>query len=189
MRKTFAGIALCASLACAAITRPASADLTLDPDGAGVTNVNGNTGTSAPGFGSGSFPAPGVGGKSEVYISMNSLFGHDVTIGNIASISFWTNKPGDAGDPDWTLLLYTAKTGTDDTGSFYHSRLNSEPYFTQTPSASDPSNTWHQWSTDGPNPLLFYDQPRSGNFGTYSDPTLAQLQSGGYPSSLSAQLQ
>ena len=105
------------------------------------------------------------------------MFGGSVKIDDIASISYFTNKPGTAADPDWTFYIYTATTGTGDTSGFFHSRLNSEPYFTSTPSVT--SNTWHEWSTNDPsNPLRFYDQPRSGTFGSYTDPTLAQLQAG-----------
>lgn len=148
-------------------------DVTLYPSGA--SQVSGNTTTSAPGFGSSSWQQT-ANTKGELYIGASSLFTGNVTVGDIASISYWTNKPGNAGAPDWTLLLYTAKTGTGDSGTWFKSRLNAEPYFTN---STDPANTWHQWSTNDPtNPLLFFDQPRSGNFGTYNDPTLAEIQNG-----------
>ena len=169
-------LATTATMAIVGANGTAHADqaLTLTPD-KGI-NVVGDSTTSAPGFSSGSWQAAGNGTKSEFYINMASLFGpteNNVTIGDIKSISYWTNKAGDGGAPDWTLDIYTNKTGTGDTGSFYHTRLNAEPYFTQTTVAS---NTWHQWSTDGPNALTFYDQPRDGNYGTYNDPTLAGIQ-------------
>jgi len=155
--------------------------LVLFPSSSGVSGVVGNTTTFAPGYPSGSFQAnatPSSGGKSEIYVDPASIFGHSIKIGDIASMSYFTNKPGGGGDPDWTLLLYTSPTGTGDSASWYHARLNSEPYFTQT---TVPSNTWHQWSTNaGSTSLLFYDQPRSGNFGTYTDPTLSQIQSGSF---------
>ena len=159
--------------------------LTLYPDSPGVFGVVGNMTTSSPGP-NGSFQANAAsgGGKSEIYVTPDQLFGHGITIGQIASMSYFTNKPGTGADPDWTLLLYTAPTGSGDTASWYHARLNSEPYFTQTTVAS---NTWHQWSTNDPtNPMLFYDAARSGNFGTYPDPTLSTLQSGPFtwPSTL-----
>lgn len=160
----------------------ADADLTIYADPA--YTVVGDSSTSAPGFGTGSWQAAATGStpdnKSEFYITPSALFGHDVLVGDIASISYWTNKPGNSGSVDWSLTIYTDLTGTNDTGSFYHSRLTSEPYFTQTSAASDPSNTWHKWSTNDPtNPMLFYDQARSGAYGTYLDPTLAGIQSGG----------
>ena len=154
--------------------------ITLLP-GAG-TNVSGNAGTSAPGFVSGSWQSPGVGGKSESYIAASTLFPTfgAVTINDLASISYWTNKSGTTADVDWTFLIYTAPTGigTGDVSPGYHSRLNAEPYFTQTPNASVTANTWHEWTSGGANALLFYDQPRGGSFGTYADPTLADLQAG-----------
>jgi len=151
-------------------------DVTLDPSVA--SQVSANTSTSAPGFASSSWQQSGN-TKAELYIGAGSLFTGAVKIKDIASISYWTNKPGGAGDPDWTLLLYTAKTATDNSGTWYKSRLNAEPYFTQTPTGSDPANTWHQWSSNDPsNALRFYDQPRGGAYGTYVDPKLAQLQTG-----------
>ena len=152
--------------------------LTVAPD-INTPFVAGNNSTAAPGFGSSSFQAAAItsGQKSEVYIPVSSLFASPVTIGDIQSISYWTNKGTTAADPDWTLLLYTKPTGTGDSASWYKSRLNSEPYFTGTPSVT--ANTWHQWSTnDSTNPMRFYDQPRGGNFGTYTDPTLSDLKAG-----------
>src|SRR4051812_29301328 len=166
-----AAVALCAAQAALATTTT----LTLLPSAA--SNVNGDASTSAPGFASGSWAAPGL-GKSELYVAASSLFSSPVHVRDIASISYWTNKAGGAGDPDWTLLLYTARLNDgNDTGSFYRSRLNSEPYFTQ--SAAIPANTWHQWSTgSAADSLTFYDQPRGGNFGSYNDPLLSDLRSG-----------
>jgi hypothetical protein len=151
--------------------------VTLLPGYAGNSNVAGNAGTSAPGFPTGSWQAPGTAQKSESYIPASALFSGPVTLNDIASISYWTNKATTAADVDWTFLIYTAKTNSGDTGSFYHTRLNSEPYFSSTPVV--PANTWHQWSSNDPNnPMRFYDAARSGTFGTYGDPTLAQLQAG-----------
>ena len=141
-------------------------------------NVVGSS-SAAPGFPSGSVQAnaPAIpNGKSEVYFGANLLFPTlaNVHIGDIKSISYWTNKPGNYGDPDWTFLIYTKPTGTDDTTAKYHTRLNSEPYFTN--STTDAPGTWHQWSTDNTEAMKFYDVKRDGgNYGTYSDPTLATL--------------
>jgi hypothetical protein len=143
--------------------------------------VAGNGSTGAPGFDTSSWQSPADGSKSEFYITPTAIFGHSVTVGDIASMSYWTNKPG--GTSDWTLYIYTAFEGSGDTGSFYHSRLNAEPYITGTPAVDDPDNTWVEWSTDGgdTNPLEFYDVARDGgNFGSIgNDPTLAQLQNFG----------
>ncbi len=138
----------------------------------------GAPGNSAPGFGTGAVANNGSGTKSEIYIPVADLFTGSVTIRDIASVSYWTNKPGSAGDPDWGFYLYTNTTGSGDEASWYHSRLVSEPYFTSTPSVA--ANDWHEWSTDDPNnPMRFYDTGRDGIiFGTYSDPTLAAIHSG-----------
>lgn len=183
MRDTLSRIGLVA-FAFVASVQLASAgsitSLTLYPGSA--SNVIGDGSTSAPGFSSGSWQADATsaGAKSELYVPAGDLFSGSVTINDIQSISYWTNKPGSSSDPDWSFTIYTAKTGSGDTGSFYHSRLTSEPYLTNTSSANDPSNTWHKWSTDDPsNPMRFYDSNRDGGvFGTYNDPTLADLQAG-----------
>lgn len=108
------------------------------------------------------------------------MFGYSVTVGDIASVSYWTNKPGDSSTPDWSLYIYTVKQ-TGDT-HFYHSRLTAEPYLTSTPSIDDPANAWAEWSTGGgaTNTLQFYDLNRNGNVNYALDnPTLAQIQNGG----------
>ena len=156
-----------------------------------AANVVGNPNSSAPGFGSGSWQAPGTTTKSEIYIPASSLFASSVTINDIKSISYWTNKPTDGTKPDWSLLLYTAPTGTGDSASWYHSRLNSEPYLSGATASSAPANTWNEWSTsDASNPLRFYDANRDGGvYGTYTDPTLADLQAGAvtWPTSTTTQ--
>ncbi len=101
-----------------------------------------------------------------------------ITISQLSSLSFWTNKPTDGTNPDWTLYIYTAKEGAGDSGSFYRSRLNSEPYLSGNIVAP---NTWFQWTSDGSNgnALRWYDSNRNGGtFGTFTDPTLATIQSG-----------
>lgn len=151
----------------------------------GVPNTIGNTTTSAPGFAGESWQANATtaGAKSEVYIPIGLLFSHAVSISDIKSISYWTNKPGASGDVDWGLYIYTNSSPggipAGDSATWYRSRLTAEPYFSNTPTGSDPANTWHQWATNGSNPLLFYDSNRNGGLlGTYTDPTLATLQSG-----------
>lgn len=163
---------LCAALLAVGLAQTASADVTIDPTSALV--VNGALGGSAPtGFGASSLAGNGV-NKGEFYISATALFGQAVKISDIASMSFWTNKAQGAGAPDWTLLLYTAKQQGD--SSWYHTRLNAEPYFVASPTAT--AGAWHQWTTGGSEALKFYDQPRSNTFGTYTDPTWSELLAG-----------
>jgi hypothetical protein len=146
-----------------------------------ASNVVGNTGSSANGFGSGSWQAGDSGKKSEFYIDPTAIFGKPITIGDISSISFWTNKSTTFSTfvADWTFDIYTPLLSSGNTGTWYHTRLNSEPYLTGISDASDPANVWHQWSTsDAGAPLRFYDQPREGHYGEYGDPTLSQIQTG-----------
>ncbi len=182
MNRHFSHLILCLAVLLAVLTNPSESraaitNVTLYPSYSGASNVAGNGSTSAPGF-SGSSWQQSSDTKGELYIQASSLFSSAVTIADIASISYWTNKGTTAADPDWALYLYTAATGTGDSASWYHSRLNAEPYLTGT--AAVTPGTWHQWSTnDSTNPLRFYDVNRDGGiYGTYTDPTLANLQAG-----------
>ena len=176
MRKTL--LALVVLVLATTVTFASS--ITLYPTSPEVASSStvGAPGNSAPGFGTGSVANNGSTTKSEIYIPVGDLFTGSVTIRDVASISYWTNKPGSAGDPDWSFYIYTNPTGSGDEASWYHSRLVSEPYFTGTPSVA--ADTWHEWSTNDPsNPMRFYDSGRDGGiFGTYSDPTLAAIHSG-----------
>lgn len=180
MKLRYSAVALVAGAALSLSAGTALAgSITLTPGSSSpyVISNSGGSNSAAPGFGTGSFQAAaGAGQKSEIYIPVSSLFSGAVHVGDIASISYWTNKSGTGGDPDWTFLMYTKPTGSDDSASWYKSRLNSEPYFSGSTVAS---NTWHEWSSaPGANSMKFYDQPRGGAFGTYTDPTLADLTSG-----------
>ena len=124
-------------------------------------------GSSAPGYGSDSWKHDGGSDKSEFYLPPSVLFGRSITIGDLASVSWWTNKPPTTGTAvDWYLAIYTDVT-----------RLNSEPYFT---GLTVTPNTWHQWSSNDPsNPLRFFDADRIGGlYGSYTDPTLSAITSG-----------
>ncbi len=153
-----------------------AATITLLPGSPGVSAIAGNGSTGAPGFSSGSFKEAGA-TKGELYVTPSALFGHAVRFSDIASVSYWTNKPGTSSDVDWAFYFYTNKTGTGDTGSFYHTRLVSEPLYSN--AAPVAANTWHQWSSGGTEAMRFYDSARdSGIQGTSSDPTLATLEGG-----------
>jgi hypothetical protein len=156
-------------------------DFTFLPSYVGVINsgsVSGNAGSAAPGFGTGSWQLSGI-DKSQVYWDATALFGGAVTVGQLEKISFWTNKPGDSTQPDWTLTIYTKPGASGNSAISYQSKLNSEPYFTSLlAQPSKPGGQWNKWSTDGADPLRFYDNPRTGHFGANDDPTLADLTSG-----------
>ncbi len=104
-----------------------------------------------------------------------------MTIGELASISYWTNKStGHSGsDPaDWYLAVYTeVNNSLPNHGSWYGKRINSEPYFAQ--ALTETPGTWTQWTSSGPtNKLRFYDSTNNLYFGSYSDGFLADLTSG-----------
>jgi hypothetical protein len=146
-----------------------------------VANSIGST-DYASGFAPGSWQgnATVAGQKSEYYVSPQTLFGitGDVTIGQLSSISYWTEKATDhiTVPGDWFIIIYTQK---DDTlsphGSWYGNRINSEPYFSQ--NLTETAGTWTQWVTGGPsNKLRFFDST-GGYFGSYTDGFLSDLTS------------
>jgi hypothetical protein len=131
---------------------------------------------AAPGFAHGSFANNGGATKSEIYLTPAALFGGDITIGEIASISYWTkNGAAQLGNSlDWALVVYTKPYAGDiSSPTWYGDRYGAEPYFSMNLNA--PAHTWNQWSSDaGDNQLRFYESTAGApgaNFGTYSDPT------------------
>jgi hypothetical protein len=130
---------------------------------------------AAPGFSYGSFANNGGTTKSEIYLAPMSLFGREITIGEIASISYWTkNSVAQIGTQvDWALAIYTKPyTGDVSTPTWYGDRYGAEPYFSNMLNA--PANTWNQWTSDaGDNQLRFYESTAGApgaNFGSYTDP-------------------
>ncbi len=140
-----------------------------------VANVTGTLATSAPGFGPSAWQAGGS-TKAEFSVPAAVLFGHPVKVGDLASVSWWTNKG--VGIADWYNLIYTAlQNDNQNTGTWYRSRLNSEPYLsggTYTP------GIWTLWSTsDAVHPLRYFDALRNGGvYGTYADPLLSAITAG-----------
>jgi hypothetical protein len=176
-KKLLAGLAVSLVFVFSQVQNLWASSLVLYPTSPGVDSVAGNASSAAPDFGDGSFQQA-TDAKGGIYINASSLFNSAVTIADIASISYWTNKSTAATAVDWYLAIYTAKQNDLlNSGSWFDSRLNAEPYFTGTTNVTP--DTWHQWSSlDATNPLRFFDQPRSGTFGTYLDPTLADIQAG-----------
>jgi hypothetical protein len=116
-------------------------------------SVIGNTTESASGFGDGSWQATGV--KSNFYITPQDLFGHDVLVKDVASMSYWTNQFNSPGNSNWSLYLYTANSGLGDAAGWFRSRLFAAP------GAGAPG--WEQWTTAT---LGFVDTVRGGGSGT-----------------------
>ncbi len=122
---------------------------------------------SAPGFEFGSFASDGV-AKTDLYLTPEFLFGHQVLLGEVASISFWTKKgTTHVVDPyDWYLNTYTKKYPSQ-TVSFYGARLNTEPYFAE--NTIETANSWNKWSSEGPKNELRFFESTYGYFGSSSD--------------------
>jgi hypothetical protein len=116
-----------------------------------------------------------VNGYTKWGITPTALFGRPVTIGELASITYYTKKATTFSQSagDWYLQFYTDKADGGP-GSWYGHRINSEPYFSANLNA--PANQWNQWQTnsDSPNALRFYDSS-AGYFGGYTDDFLSGL--------------
>jgi uncharacterized repeat protein (TIGR01451 family) len=173
------------ALACTAVRAQTVTNLSVTPSSPGVfdsNHVTGVAGDFAPGFPAGSFASDGV-AKTDMYFTPESLFGHPVTIADVASVSYWTKK-STTHTPDlvdWSYALYTKPYAGDvSTPTWYGDRIGSEPYFAINP--ADPGNTWNKWSTDGAaNRMRFYESTQGApgaNFGTYNDPDWATFKSG-----------
>jgi len=139
----------------------------------GALFVSGVAGDYVPGYESGSIAQNGGATKTDMYFPPAVLFGRDVTLGEIARMSYWTKTGAThTADPrDWFLAIYT-KPFTGDYGTWYGTRIGSEPYFSA--NLSDPANTWNNWTTDGAdNQLRFFESTQGApgaNFGSYADP-------------------
>jgi hypothetical protein len=104
----------------------------------------------------------------------------DFTLADIASIQVHSKRP--ATEPNnFTLLVYTQPTETDDDASWYHHRLHAQLDWSA--SLAAPADTWTTFSTDsGDNQLRFWDF-RDANTAAGVQPadnffTLADLQAG-----------
>jgi uncharacterized repeat protein (TIGR01451 family) len=173
------------AFACTAVRAQTVTNLSVTPSSPGVFDSNHVTGVSgdfAPGFASGSFASDGV-AKTDMYFTPEALFGHPVTIADVASVSYWTKK-STTHTPDlvdWSYLIYTKPYAGDvSTPTWYGDRIGSEPYFAI--NLADPGNNWNKWSTDGAaNRMRFYESTQGApgaNFGTYNDPDWATFKSG-----------
>jgi hypothetical protein len=155
------------------VITPSSAYFPPDAPGDPAGNqVNGVPGDGAPGYPTGSIAHNGGTGlfKSEAYITPESLFGREITLGEIASIKYWTKKgtTHTADIYDWFLVTYTKRYAGQIGSSFYGVRLATEPYYSE--NLADPANTWNQWTSVGGNNWLRFYESTYGYFGSYSDP-------------------
>lgn len=137
-------------------------------------NVNGVTQDGAPGFATGSFASNGA-AKTDMYFTPEAMFGHTVTYGDVASVSYWTKKASThAADlVDWFVVMYSKPYAGDmSTPTWYGDRVGAEPYLSM--NLNDPANTWNQWTTDaGDNQLRCYESTQGApgaTFGSYTDP-------------------
>jgi hypothetical protein len=146
---------------------------TASPVNTNPAGVVGVADDGAPGFEGGSFAASGT-PKAELHFTPSGLFGHEITIGDIARMSFFTKKGTTyAVDPiDWYLTLYTEKY-PGQTSGWYGARLSTEPCYSSNINA--PANTWNLWSTDGATNQLRFFESTYNYFGSSTDSTWAEL--------------
>ncbi|MDP1571920.1 MAG: hypothetical protein Q8L86_18130 [Vicinamibacterales bacterium] len=187
MKGSILGLSLAVVLVFTASATSAQTTIVVTPESAGVfgtgqtgqpeggNQVVGVAGDSAPGFSFGSFASNGV-LKTDMYFPPEMIFGREVTVGEVASMSYWTKKgTTHAVDPkDWYLILYTKPYAGQLGGGWYGVRLGLEPYYAM--NMADPAGEWNQWSTSaGANQLRAYESTYN-YFGSYSDPSWETLQ-------------
>jgi hypothetical protein len=134
-------------------------------------------------IGTGAWQANGT-AASQYYLYANANSSTEqglgqLTINSLSSLSFSTFNTAAGALPDWYLIIYTAPyTGGE--ASWYGNRLILEPYVGKNLSpASTAANQWNTFSTvAGVNQLTVDDSAKSGNQGFYTQPTLANIQSG-----------
>lgn len=177
MKKTLLGALLLSLVLAASPLWAATTNLVVRPDyigvsGAAVVGVDGDS----PGgpASSGSWQAGGS-TWTQVIFTPQQLFGRDVTVGELASISYYTKKgtTHTVSASDWYFQIYTVKY----TGSpyWYGYRLGAEPYFSQNLNA--PADQWNLWQTDegSTNRLRFFDSSGNAYFGGYNDGFLSDF--------------
>lgn len=150
MGRTFAAMVAVglasASLQATTVTHVATPDQVPDEQTPRVVN------TAPTGFGSEAWQGP-ASGKSNWHARylldgdvLSILFPDDaatLTIGDIASISYFTYRPdGTPAGRDWWIQIYTRTTGVDDESSWYgHKYTNNYSTHTET-------DSWTEYSTD-----------------------------------------
>jgi hypothetical protein len=140
-----------------------------------LANVAGVADDGAPGFEGGSIRAA-IGtatAKGELYFAPARLFGREITLGEIARMSYFTKKPTlHAGVPfgvhDGYLAIYT-RPYAGQTTSWFGARVSAEPYYASP--LLETAGEWNEWSTDGAERQLSFFESTYNQFGTYDDPT------------------
>ncbi len=168
MRMLYVGVILLATVGTGALAGTVTMDkATASAAGAAATSADQQIGL-------GSWQGTGT-DKAVLYLVPEDMFGREVAVQELASISYYTKKSGAQTDPDWGLLIYT-KPFTGGDASWYGRRLNAEPLYSSDLNA--PAGQWNRWFTAaGDNQLRFYDSNRTVA-GFYNGPALADLQAG-----------
>lgn len=102
-------------------------------------------------------------------LGQRDLFPPGVNVGDVASITYQTKKPGPQTAIDWRISIYTTAQGNaGDSASWYRSRIQATP--SNSGGLNAPANQWNQWATAaGTNQLMFYQSNRTG----FSTPDIA----------------
>ncbi len=153
-------------------------NLTVYPDMVAGTPASGVTGDyPAAMWGNGSWQANGT-AYTKLYLPPHLIFGRDISIGELAGISYWTKKSSShtVSAPDWYFQMYTNPYSGSPGSSWYGNRINAEPYFSE--ELVETPGAWTKWQTELGlnNRLRFYDSS-SGYFGSYTDGFLSDLTS------------
>jgi hypothetical protein len=154
--------------------------ITVFPDTPDLSDTAGTVvgnAAAAPGFGSGSWQATQHNPykvapeeqKSNYYVTPQELFGAGavVTVGQVLSMSYWTDQLNSPGNSNWNLYIYTVPTGTDDSAGWYKSRLVAI-------APKGDADGWDQWSTGS----LDFSDPSRNNSNYTTSITWANITSG-----------
>lgn len=159
------------------VIAPEPNNVTVTPSGTFFwegTQAVGVVGDNAPDWSPGCFEAPQA--YSKYGFAPADLFGRAVTVGELASISYFTKKDSlhTAGAGDWFFQMYTQPYDGSPGSSWYGNRINAEPYFSE--NLTETAGQWTQWVTDaGQNNRLRFFDSSNGYYGSYTDGFLADL--------------
>jgi hypothetical protein len=177
MKRVLFGTTLAAVAMVVVVKAASSTTIVVTPTSPFVFDSNHITGVmldGAPGFSTGSFRSDGV-AKTDMYFAADNLFAREISLGEIASMSFWTKKgTTHVVDPvDWFVNIYTKPYAGDvSSPAWYGDRIGTEPYYSI--NINETAGAWNQWSSDDSvNRLRFFESTAGApgaNFGSYTDP-------------------
>ena len=143
--------------------------------GGGGNHVVGVPMDAAPGFEHGSLRQDGL-KKTDMYFSPEMLFGRQVLLREVKSVSFWLKKGLTHAIEmrDFYLLVYNKRFSGQVGSSFYGTRLLAMPGYAS--GLYDPPNEWSKYSSRGTENRLGFVETTYPSSPSFTDPDLQTLQ-------------